>query len=180
VDVGPRLATLTALLARRYGPTAARKLSTAARTWLADPANEPKQRALEAQLRGWADTAGGMAAALASRLAAEVDRRSPAADAWERDLMALRADLADAPRGPDREAALRAYVARTGVGARIVFASEGREEARRKVLAALDAEAGMLRRERLSPEEREACRRAVDRARAACYGAAAARGGEAV
>jgi hypothetical protein len=87
--------------------------------------------------------------------------------------MRLRADLADRPAGPEREAALRAYVARASIAPRLVDASPRREEARRAVLLALEAESQMLRTERLRRDERDAALGAVRRARDACYGPSA-------
>ncbi len=172
--MGPRLLAFSALLARRYGPRAAAFFYAAARAWLADPANEPKRRALESQLIMWAGRVQGTAGRTANRLALEVERRRGPAPitAWERDVMALRAAVAEAPEGLERERALDAYCARVATGARLTHAVTDPAPAGRRALDALEAEERMLRQERLSPAERTTALDAVRRARSACYGAA--------
>jgi hypothetical protein len=172
--MGPRLIAFSALLARRYGPRAAAYFLAAAKSWLADPANEPKQRALEAQLIMWAGRVQGAAGRTAGRLALEVERRRGGAPlaAWERDVMGLRAALAEAPEGEARERALGAYCARVATGARLTHAVENPAAAGRRALDTLTLEERMLVQERIAPAERDAALEAVRRARAACYGAA--------
>jgi hypothetical protein len=175
--VGPRLVAFTAIIARRYGPRAAAYLLAATRAWLADPANEPKRRALESQLLMWAGRVQGAASKTAGRLALEVERRrgAPPLTSWERDVMALRAAMAEAPEGAERERALTAYCARVATGARLTHAVDDPEAAGRRAADALAVEERLLKEERLTPGERTTALDAVRRARAACYGAASNR-----
>lgn len=166
--MGPRIVTLAALLARRQGPAVAEALLRSGRAWLADPANEGTKQALLTQLRSAADVAGGTASTLSARIAREVEKRKVSAAAWERDLMALRYEIADMAPGPVREAALGAYAAQARAGVHLITGARDREKARREVLAALEAEARMLRRERLSSDERAAAEAAVADSRRAC------------
>lgn len=168
--MGPRLVSLAALLARRQGPVVAQALLRSGRAWLADPANEGTRQALLAQLRSAAEVAGGTASLLSARIAREVEKRGVSPAAWERDLMALRYEIADMAPGPVRAAALDAYAAQARAGVHLVTAARDREKARGEVLGALDAEARMLRGERLSAGEREAALAAVAESRRACLG----------
>jgi hypothetical protein len=166
--MGPRIVTLAAILARRQGPAVAEALLRSGRAWLADPANEGTKQALLTQLRAAAEVAGGTASALSGRIAREVEKRRVSPAAWERDLMALRYEIADMAPGPVREAALAAYAAQARAAVHLVTGARDRERARREVLGALDAEARMLRGERLSAGERAAAEAAVADARRAC------------
>lgn len=171
--VGPRLLGLAAILARRHGMVAVRMLVKAARTWLADPANEPARRALVDQLQRWSHAAGDRTGRVAARLAREVDRRRVSIADWERDLMRLRYEIADMAPGPMREAALDAYAAQAGASVHLVTAASRRDEAARRVLDALATEARMLRTERFTRDERRRAETAVADARAACRAATA-------
>ena len=172
--MGPRLLAFGALLARRYGPRAAAYFFAAARAWLADPRNEPKRRALESQLIMWAGRLHGAASRSANRLALEVERRRGPAplQSWERDVMGLRAALAESAEGEAREKALAAYCARVATGARLTHAVDDPAAAGRRAMEALEVEERMLKQERISPAERTTALEAVRRASAACYGAA--------
>jgi hypothetical protein len=170
--VGPRIVGLATVIARRYGRQAAWSLVQAGRAWLADPANETKRRDLVAVLRGWATRAAGGVARSAGKLADEIERRRPPMATWERDVMALRHAMAEAPQGPAREAAVQAYRARVLAGARLTHAVDDPSSAGRRAREALDAEMRMLRDEPISAEDRAAAIDAVRQAGAACYGAA--------
>lgn len=170
--MGPRLVSLAAIVARRHGPAVAAGLIRGGQRWMADPANEAAARALREQLERLAAGAGDAAGRAAARLAQEVERRRVSVGAWERDLMSLRYEIADMAPGPVREAALAAYGAQARAGAHLVTSSPRPEDARRRVLRALGAEAGMLRRERLAAGERARALRAVEDARAAVAAAA--------
>jgi len=177
--VNPRLVALAALLGRRYGQAAAQALLRSGRDWMADPANDATKQAFLAQLRGWAEKAGGVAGGISARLAREVERRRVSVGSWERDLMALRYEIADMAPGPMREAAIDAYAAQARAGVHLVSGASRPGDARRQVLAALRAEASMLARERFSPDERERALEAIADARAACGEAVAAPAGQA-
>lgn len=166
--MGPRLIALAAVLARRQGPAVARLLLRRAQAWLEDPANEATRQALLDQLRSSAEKAGGAAGRLSARVAREVERRRVSVGAWERDLMALRYEIADMAPGPVRAAALGAYAAQARAGVHLVSAARRQDEARRQVEAALVAEQRMLRGERLSADEREQALSAVADALHAC------------
>lgn len=166
--MGPRLVTLAALLARRQGPAVAQALLRSGRAWMADPANEATKRALLSQLRSAASVAGGAAGALSARLAREVEKRKVSVAAWERDLMALRYEVADMAPGPVRDAALDAYGSQASAAIHLVTAARDTEKARTEVIAALDAEERMLRAERLSADEKRRAVLAVALSRQAC------------
>jgi hypothetical protein len=166
--MGPRLFALAALIARRQGPKVARLLLLKAQAWLADPANEQTKQALLAQLRSIAEVAGGAAGRMSARLAREVEKRRVSVGAWERDLMGLRYEIADMAPGPMRAAALAAYTAQARAGVHLIGDAKRPDEARRQVVAALRAEARMLRGDRLSGAEREQALAAVEDALAAC------------
>lgn len=172
--MGPRLIALAALLARRQGPAVAQALLRTARAWLADPANEGTKRALVSQLRTAADMAGGTAGRLSARLAREVDTRKVSVQAWERDLMSLRYEVADMAPGPVRDAALDAYAAQASAGIHLIAGARRPTQARAQVLGALESEERMLRTERLGAAERERATAAVVAARVACAGRAPA------
>jgi hypothetical protein len=140
-----------------------------ARAWLADPANEAKRAAVVSQLRGWGERAGDTAGQTAVRLAGEIERRRSSVGAWERELMSLRYEMVDLSPGPVRKAALEAYEAQAWAGPSLVAGAARSGRARRKVVAALAAEAGMLPTERLSHEERRRATKAIEGAQAACY-----------
>jgi hypothetical protein len=174
--VNARLVALAAILGRRYGRVAAEALLRSGREWLADPANEATKQAYVEQLRTWAHRAGGLAGRMSARLAREVERRRVSVGAWERDLMALRYEIADMAPGPVREAALDAYVAQASAGVHLIE-SPARPDQARDVLRALEAEERMLASERLTAAERQRAIEAVAASRAACAerGAAMAR-----
>lgn len=169
--MGPKIVSLAALLARRQGPVVAQALLRSGKAWLADPANEGTKQALLAQLRTGAEVAGGTAATLSARIAREVEKRKVSPAAWERDLMALRYEIADMAPGPVRAAALEAYAAQAQAGVHLVTAASDREKVRAEVLRALDAEGRMLGAERLSADERDAAAAALVAARRACVAA---------
>jgi hypothetical protein len=166
--MGAKLIALAALIARRQGPAVARLLLRRAKAWLEDPANEATRQALLEQLRSSAEKAGGAAGRLSARVAREVERRRVSVGAWERDLMALRYEIADMAPGPVREAALGAYAAQARAGVHLVGSARRPDEARRRVEAALVAEERMLRSERLSADERERALAALADALHAC------------
>lgn len=166
--MGPRLIALAALLARRQGPVVAQALLRSGRAWLADPANEATKRQLVAQLESAAKAVGGAAGMLSTRMAREVERRKVSIGAWERDLMALRYDVADMAPGPVRDAALTAYAAQASAAIHLVTGARDTEKARAEVIAALDAEERMLRAERLGVDEKKRAILAVALARRAC------------
>jgi len=166
--MGPRLVALAALLARRQGPKVARLLLLRGQAWLADPANEQTKQALLAQLQSIAEKAGGAAGRMSGRLAREVEKRRVSPAAWERDLMALRYDIADMAPGPMRAAAISAYSAQARAGVHLIAGAKRPDEARRQVIAALRAEQRMLRGDRLSAAEREQALAAVEQALVAC------------
>jgi hypothetical protein len=165
--MGARLFALAALIARKQGPKVARALLLKAEAWLADPANEQTKQALLAQLRAIAEKVGGAAGRMGARLAREVEKRRVSPAAWERDLMALRYEIADMAPGPMREAAIAAYASQARAGVHLVAGARRPEEARRQVAAALRAEQRMLRGDRLSASERERTLAAVEDALAA-------------
>jgi hypothetical protein len=166
--MGPRLFALAALIARRQGPRVARLLVLRAQAWLDDPANEQTKQALLAQLRTIAEAAGGAAGRMSGRLAREVEKRRVSAASWERDLMALRYEIADMAPGPMRAAAIAAYASQARAGVHLIADAKRPEDARRQVVAALRAEARMLAGARLSAAERREALRAVEEALAAC------------
>jgi hypothetical protein len=163
-----RLLLFAAFLARRYGARAVSALARSANAWLADPANEAARAQLVEQLRDWSRVASGGASRTAAALAQQVERRKVTTAAWERDLMDLRHELPGIEHGPIREGALRAYEAQLRAGVHLISGARSHERAREEVLAALRAEATMLRRERLTPEERDRLLAATDAALAAC------------
>lgn len=143
-----------------------------ARSWLADPANEGKRAAVVGQLQDWSQRAGGTAGQTASRLAREITRRRRVSvGGWESELMSLRYEIVDMAPGPVREAALEAYTAQVRAGPELVATAPAAKTARtrQRVVAALETEAGLLRTERLSHEERRRASEAVQGAQAACY-----------
>lgn len=143
-----------------------------ARSWLSDPANEGKRAALVGQLQGWSQRAGGTAGQTASRLAGEVSRRRRVSvGGWESEMMSLRYEIVDLAPGPVREAALEAYAAQAHAGATLVADAPAAKAARtrQRVVAALTTEAGLLRTERLSHDERRRASEAVQGAQEACY-----------
>lgn len=166
--MGPRIVGLAALLARRQGVAAGQALLKKGSAWLADPANEGTRQALVEQLRSGAERAGGTAARLGSRLAQEVEKRRVSAAAWERDLMALRYEVADMAPGPIRDAALDAYVAQVSAAVHLIGGARRPGRARADVARALAAEERMLRTERLGSAERRRAIDAVHSAQAAC------------
>jgi len=166
--VNARLVALAAILGRRYGRVAAEALLRSGREWLADPANEATKQAYVQQLRAWAQRAGGLAGRMSTRLAREVERRRVSVGAWERDLMALRYEIADMAPGPMRDAAIDAYATQARAGVHLVGGASRPDDARRHVLAALRAEASMLASERLSEDERRRALEAIADARASC------------
>ena len=166
--MGPRLVGLAAILARKQGAAAAQALLRKGSAWLADPGNDAARQALVEQLRVGAERAGGTAAALAARLAKEVDKRRVSVSAWERDLMSLRYEVADMAPGPVRDAALGAYAAQVSAGVHLIASAGNPDRARADVLRALVAEERMLRSERLGADEKARAIAAVTAAREAC------------
>ena len=166
--MGPRLIALALLLAKRQGPAVAALLMRRAQAWLDDPANESTRQALLETLRSSAEKAGGAAGRLSARVAREVERRRVSVGAWERDLMTLRYEIADMAPGPVRAAALNAYCAQARAGVHLIANARREDEARRGVETALVAEQRMLRRERLSEDERDQALTAVAEALHAC------------
>jgi hypothetical protein len=171
--VGPRLVSLAALLARRQGAAAAQSLLQSGRAWMADPANDATKQALLVKLRDYAEHAGGTVGQVSSKLARDVEKRRVSVAAWERDLMAMRYEVVDMAPGPVREAALDAYVAQATAGVHLIASASKKQEARVGVIRALDAEAKMVRTERLSADERGRALDALAAARAVCAGNAA-------
>lgn len=169
--MGPRLLALAAILARRQGAAAAQVLMRRAAAWMADPANDATRQALVEQLRTGAERAGSVAGRMGARLAKEIERRKVSVAAWERDVMALRYEIADMAPGPVRDAAIDAYVAQVSAGVHLVRSATRRDQARVEVLRALDAEQRMLRTERLAEAERARAAQAVAAAREACAAA---------
>jgi len=171
--VGPRLAGLAAVLARRYGPWAVARLARAGQAWLSAPGNASRRDDLVAQLRAWAARASGSAGATAGRLADEIStRRRLSVAAWERDLIVRRMDL-EAARSPSmREAALVAY-AEEAEAAAVILAEAPRDETLREIEKTLAAERGMLRSARIPKDDRGRALRAVERALVACRRTAA-------
>ena len=82
--------------------------------------------------------------------------------------MTLRYEIADMAPGPVRAAALDAYCAQARAGVHLIANARREDEARRGVETALVAEQRMLRRERLSDDEREQALTAVADALHAC------------
>lgn len=134
---------------------------------MADPANADRRAALVGQLRGWGERAGGVAATLSGQLVKQIERHRPTPAAWERDLMDLRADMADRASGPEREDAIETYISQAESGTRFVERSDDPERTLREVLDVLSAEERMLRGERLQAAERERALVGIARARAA-------------
>ena len=159
---------LAAILARKQGAAAAQALLRKGNAWMADPGNDAARQALVEQLRAGAERAGGTAARLGARLAREVDRRRVSVASWERDLMALRYEVADMAPGPVRDAALGAYAAQASSGVHLIAGAGNPGRARADVLRALAAEERMLRSERLGVDEKRRAIAAVVAAREAC------------
>lgn len=153
--IAGRLAALGLVLVRRYGMRAAGQFVKAAQDWVADPANEPARRRLMEQLGEWGQRAGGATARTAEALQRQVEKRKVSVGAWERDLMDLRHELPGLRRGDAREAALRAYESQVRAGVHLIAHARTPARAREEVMAALRAEIGMLRRERLDAVEQE-------------------------
>ena len=167
--MGPRLIALALLIAKRQGPAVAALLMRRAQAWLEDPANEvDPPGAASPTLRSSAEKAGGAAGRLSARVAREVERRRVSVGAWERDLMTLRYEIADMAPGPVRVAALNAYCAQARAGVHLIANARREDEARRGVEGALVAEQRMLRRERLTDDERDQALAAVADALHAC------------
>lgn len=163
------LVRLAVMLTRRHGRTAVAMLVVTGRAWLADPNNDRKRAALVAQLRVWSAKTGDKAARTAGRLAGQIERRRMTVGAWERELMNLRYEIVELPPGEVREAALDAYAIHASAAGRLVAGAARPSTARRKALAALQAEEAMLKGDTLSDLERRRAIEAVERARVACY-----------
>ncbi|MEQ8833235.1 MAG: hypothetical protein RIB67_02175 [Miltoncostaeaceae bacterium] len=151
--IAGRLAALGLVLVRRYGMRAAGQFVRAAQEWVSDPANEPAKQRLIQQLGEWGRRAGGATARTAEVLQRQVEKRKVSVGAWERDLMDLRHELPGLRRGYPREAAIRAYESQVRAGVHLIAHARSPARAREEVTAALRAEIGMLRRERLEPAE---------------------------
>jgi hypothetical protein len=171
--VSAALFRLAVMLTRRHGRAAVAMLVLTGRAWLADPNNDRKRAALVAQLRVWSAKTGDAAARTAGRLAGQIERRRMSIGSWERELMTLRYEVLDLPPGEVREAALDAYAIQAAAAGRLVAGATRPSTARRKALAALNAEEAMLRGDALSDLERARALEAVERARVACYRAIA-------
>lgn len=153
-------------VAAQLGPDAADALVRAARAWLTDPANAADRARLMAALAEISRRAGGLTAALATATAAGVRRYRRSVGSWERELMAARYAIPQHPSGPERAAALEAYLALTDAAPGTVATAKDPRWAQREVLAALELEARMLRTEALGPGERQAALAANARAHA--------------
>jgi len=154
-------------VAAQLGPDVADALVRAARAWLTDPANAASRARLVGALTEIARRAGGMTAALAMTAAAGVRRYRRSVGSWERELMTARYAIPQHPSGPERAAALEAYLGLTDAAPGTVAAAKDPRRAQREVLVALELEARMLRTEALGPGERQRALGANARARAA-------------
>ena len=172
MSLTPRVLGVAALVARRGGRAAALALAAEARDWLADPANEPARARATAGLRDLAGRAGTGAGRAVDLVASEVERRRSRAGDWERELLRRRYAAVDTAPGPAREAAVDAYLVQAGLARRVVDGAPDRHEARRRVVAALGAEERMMRRERLSADDRARGLAALAGARRAVHGPA--------
>lgn len=170
MSLTPRLIGVAGVMARRGGRAAALALAGEARDWLADPANEPARARTVAGLRDLAGRAGTGASRAVEMVSDELERRRPRVTEWERELLRRRYVVVDAAPGPARGAALEAYVVQAGLAGRVVSDGARHPDARRRALAALAIEERMLRRERLSREERAVGLEALSRATAQVRG----------
>ncbi len=153
-------------VAAQLEPDAADALVRAARAWLTDPANAQDRARLMAALAEISRRAGGLTAALAAAAAAGVRRYRHSVGSWERELMAARYAIPQHPSGPERAAALEAYLGLTEAAPGTTAAAKDPRRAQREVLAALELEARLLRTEALGPGERQAALAANARAQA--------------
>jgi hypothetical protein len=161
------LLRLVRRVAAQLGPDIADMLLRAARAWLTDPTNQVARARLLAVLADVARRAGGVTAALATTAAAGVQRYRRSVTSWERELMSARYAIPQHPSGPDRAAALQAYLALTDAAPGTVSGAGDALRAEREVLVVLELEARMLQTDPLGPGERQAALTANSRARAA-------------
>jgi hypothetical protein len=161
------LVRLVRRVAAQLGPEVADALVRAARAWLTDPANAADRARLVAALAEISRRAGGFTAALARTAAAGVRRYRRTVGSWERELMSARYAIPQHPSGPDRAAALEAYLGLTDAAPGTVAAANDPQHAQREVLVTLELEARMLRTDVLGPGERQAALAANARAHAA-------------
>jgi hypothetical protein len=160
------LVRLVRRVAAQLGPDVADALVRAARAWLTDPANAHDRARLMAVLAEISRRAGGLTAALATVAAAGVRRYRRSVRSWERELMAARYAIPQHPSGPERAAALEAYLGLTDAAPGTIATAKDARRAQREVLAALELEARLLRTEALGPGERQAALAANARAQA--------------
>jgi len=151
-------------VAAQLGADAADALMRAARAWLTDPANAADRARLMTALAEISRRAGGLTAALATTAAAGVRRYRRSVGSWERELMSARSAIPQHPSGPERAAALEAYLGLTDAAPGTVATAKDPQGARREVIAALELEARMLRTAALGPGERQAALAANARA----------------
>ncbi|MFN8109520.1 MAG: hypothetical protein U0Y82_06695 [Thermoleophilia bacterium] len=163
------LLRLAVVVGRRLGPAVATALLAAARSWLADPANEQQRQRLVAMLRDVSIRAGGRAGRMAQQLAQQVELRRRSLVAWEREMIALRGEVSRHTSGSVRQAAMAAYLTQVGAGPHLVREARRPSDTRRAVLQALDGEARAVTGEPLGPDERRRALEAIDAARAECY-----------
>jgi len=154
-------------VAAQLGPEVADALVRAARAWLTDPANAANRQRLVTTLADISRKAGGVTAALATTAAAGVQRYRRSVGSWERELMGARYAILQLPSGPERAAALEAYLGLTDAAPGAMAGAKDRTRAQREVLVALEMEARMLASEALGPGERQAALAANARAHAA-------------
>src|SRR3974390_1831746 len=145
------LVRLVRRVAAQLGPDVADALGRAVRAWLTDPANVANRARLLATLTEISRRAGGMTAALATTAAAGVRRYRRSVGSWERELMTARYAIPQHPSGPERAAALEAYLALTDAAPGTIAAAKDRQRAQREVLVTLELEGPMLRTEVLGP-----------------------------
>lgn len=165
-----RLFRLLGFLTRRQGRLAVALLALSIRGWLSDRGDDDARGALVTQLRTWSRRVGGRGGRAADALARDVERWKPSPGAWEKEVLALRNERPEIAPGPVRAAAIDAYLAQLAAAEGVVRRSRDPGRARRRALAVLDGEEAALAGERaLSDAEGQKIRRALERAKAACY-----------
>ena len=136
----------------------------AAKSWLEDPANDEKRRALIAQVTNVGTRLGGAPQVLAKTITRQLAwgrRRAPGE--WEREVSRMRRHITETPSGPERAMLTDAYVEALGRGPRGALESLSGKDAR-EVADVYEREAEAVVREPLGPDERE---RALDALRSA-------------